>query len=113
LVNFNDDFKATLIAEKYCSNTKYVDYVDRIMQRTMEKARKKPDFGTRLVKYYGRPGGKCNYVECEFIIREDANTVADELAEFIFKEAELIEYEPAENDSPWAKVARGILNPMS
>ena len=79
----------------------------------MERAKKKPDYGGRLIRHFGRPGGKSNYVQCEFLMRDDANTVADELAEFIFKEAELIEYEPATSDSPWGKVFRGILNPMS
>jgi hypothetical protein len=93
------------------SNTKYEDYVARICERATERAKAKTNYGNKLIKYFGRKG--TNYVKCEFVMREDANEVADELAQFIFKEAELIEYDPQDNDSPWAKVARGILNPMS
>ena len=48
--------------EKFLAATKYKDYVDLITQKALDLAKKKTDYGGKLIKYFGKKGGQCNYV---------------------------------------------------
>jgi hypothetical protein len=108
LVNYNDDFKKLLKEEEMVARTTYNDYVDRIEEKKITKGNPPPFSNTKM---YGKSP---NEIKVEYVCAKDPNKFADELATFIYKEAELIQYdEEMAAESAWTKLARGILNPLS
>ena len=90
------------------ATTTYNDYCNRIEHQRLKKGNPPPPSN---LKVYGQAP---NQLKVQYTCAKDPNKFADELATFIYKEAELIQYdEEMANEGPWTKVARGILNPLS